>query len=270
MRGVTYEMIQITPAVAEQMLSKNQHNRSIRPRHLDSLVEDMRAGEWRENGETIKIARDGTIIDGQHRLEAVLRSQASQRFLVVRGLPMAAQETVDTGARRSFVDALKLRGEANNSTLAALVRRVWFWERGMRASASGRIAPTMSQLVRTLEAHPELRESARFVDGFRKGTGIHGSVLSLTHWLFTQIDENDAKDFFEKLINGDGLPLHHPVLTLRRTVADLRRSRRGLPPEELMLAYMIKAWNAYREGHEVKFLRFRPGGAHPEAFPTPV
>ena len=32
---------------------------------------------------------------------------------------------------------------------------------------------------------------------------------------------------------------------------------------------VIKAWNAYRNGDELRLLRFKPGGANPEKFPMP-
>lgn len=33
------------------------------------------------------------------------------------------------------------------------------------------------------------------------------------------------------------------------------------------MGVMIKAWNAYREGRSVGLIRFKSGGAKPEAFP---
>jgi len=33
---------------------------------------------------------------------------------------------------------------------------------------------------------------------------------------------------------------------------------------------MLKAWNAWREGREVKILAWKRGGANPERFPIPV
>ena len=88
----------ITPAMAQEWAGLNTRNRPVRYTKVAQFARDMTAGKWMLNGETIKIASDGTILDGQHRLYACIQAEVPFETVVIRGLPMEAQDTIDTGA----------------------------------------------------------------------------------------------------------------------------------------------------------------------------
>ena len=106
------ELVRITPAMAEQILAQNvELNRRLNNALVARYAADVVNGDWHEaNAETIKIAPDGTLLDGQHRLSAVVESGRTVRFLVVRNVDPAALATVDTGKARSFADVLHMQG----------------------------------------------------------------------------------------------------------------------------------------------------------------
>jgi hypothetical protein len=267
-----YESTIVTPEMAAEILRSNSHNRGVRARHVAALADDMERGAWRDNGETIKIAADGTLIDGQHRLHAIIGSNTSQRMMIVRDLSMSVQETIDTGAKRSFADALRLRGEVNVIDLASVTRRVDAWERGFhRPSSATVMQPTFAQLSATLEAHPEIRDSATVAKVVTKVLRVQTSIIGLCHWVFDGIDEPDAKGFFDQLAEADGLRKGDPVHTLRRSIVDLRGGTRNAGmSDDMLAAWMIKTWNAYRQGRQMSLVRWRAGGVNPEAFPEPI
>ncbi|MCP3805395.1 hypothetical protein NLX83_39625 [Allokutzneria sp. A3M-2-11 16] len=264
----TYDVLDITPAAAEEILARNTHNRNLRRRIVAGYALDMAAGTWPENGESIKIATDGTVIDGQHRLAAIVESGTTQRMLVVANLPMQVQETVDGGAKRTFGDILKLRQETHYSAVAALCRRVVLWEAGVRRGDSARFQPTTHQMLAVLDAYPEIRDSAAAGMATGAAVPIQPAAASLCHWLTHRIDAQDCAWFFEHVRTGENLRSRHPVMTLRRTLTQPLTARARLP-EVVTTAYTIKAWNAFREGREIGVLRFVAGGAKPEAFPEP-
>lgn len=264
----SYEVVDVTPELAGEWLARNTHNRKLRPAVVAGYADDMTNGRWCENGESIKRTHNGMILDGQHRLHAIVASGVTMRILVVGNLPDAAQETVDTGARRMFSDVLTLRGEPNATMLAAVARRVFMWQRGYR-SHGGRFKPTNGQLAEVVERHPELRDSILVGNRLRHALPVSGSVVGLCHWLFAAIDNEDALYFFERLAEDPDLPPDHPIRVLRRTILDIRKSARSSLNDTLMTAYLIKTWNSYRDGRPMGLLRFRPGGANPESFPEP-
>lgn len=275
--GPTYDVEDIDPVAAKELLVGNTHNRSLRWRVVDMYAEDMRAGNWQENGESIKITPDGTVVDGQHRLHAIVDSGTTQRMLVIRNLPMETQTVIDTGAKRTFADVLKLRGEPHYNTVAAVARRVDLWQRGIRTT-KGNFVASNTQLLATLDAYPDIRVSSEVGASVRAHVPITAAALGLTHWVFSHLPTRDAEDltqlsedvktFFDRLADGADLSVNHPVYVLRRTAIEGSHTKSRIN-ESIMTAYVIKAWNAYRAGRTISLLRYRPGGANPETFPEP-
>lgn len=92
----------ITPEVATQMLATNiDRNRPISLARVEMYEHDMLSGKWLDNGETIKIDREGRLIDGQHRLRAIERSGVTLWMWVAHGVASNAFETVDVGLTRT-------------------------------------------------------------------------------------------------------------------------------------------------------------------------
>lgn len=261
------ELVKITPDLAREWLGFNTHNRNVRSRVVLAYAADMREGNWQWNGESIKFAADGTLLDGQHRLSAIAEADATIQMLVIRGLPNVAQETVDGGAKRKFSDVLKLRGETAPITLASICRRVALWDGGSRwLDGTGKYAPTNAQMLQSLDKYPWLRDIALPVNRVAHLSGLPASVAGFCWWLFCQISADDNDFFMERLADGQNLVKGDAVYELRRAL-DSSRSVRGERSERYLTAITIKAWNAYRDGSKVGLLRFNPGGAKPEKFP---
>lgn len=277
-----YTVVDITPDLAKKWLAQNTHNRNLRERVINGYAADMRAGNWVEDGQSIKFAKGdvvlldnppiigGALLDGQHRLSAIVTANMTVRMLVVSNLPDSTQDTMDTGAKRVLGDVLKLRGEAHSITLAAALLRVYMWKQGYRKNlkSAGNARPTHRQLLAVLDDHPELRRSVEWADRIRKAARISGSTASLCHWLFNQIDSSDCAFFFSRLADGAGLMSDDPIYALRRALENFAGTK-GRPDEAYVTALVIKGWNAYRDGRSVQLLAYRPGGAHPEAYPEP-
>lgn len=263
------EIMEITPDIAEYWLTSNGHNRNLRGNVAVAYARDMKNGCWDLNGESIKFSANGELIDGQHRLQAVIISGATIKSLVVFDLPNSTQKTVDTGVKRQYSDQLTLAGESHANTLSALLRRIIFWQSGNYLFSGTRTKITHAELAECLEREGErARNSTYAAAKMREGTGLHGSVLSFCHWLLSGIDEGAAEWFFDRLNDGANLPAQHPVLVLRERLAKERSSYYSLGPS-YVIALVIIAWNTYREGRPLKSLKTPQGGLTRENFPMP-
>jgi hypothetical protein len=91
----------ITPKMAITMLEESKksggRNRNLRDRAVTRYADDMIAGRWQDNGQPIVFNGSAMILDGQHRLHAIVKSGIPQRTLVVRGVEGDAMLTIDTG-----------------------------------------------------------------------------------------------------------------------------------------------------------------------------
>lgn len=259
-------VVMVSPDLAQQWLLRNHNNRPIRPRRVAGLARDMAAGRWASTGDTIKFAQDGALLDGQHRLHAVLHSGCTVEMAVAEDLDPDARVNVDTHAKRTFADVLTFRGESNVSTLAAATRLLCVY-RG-QSLRSNNVAPTNDELIECLAQNPGLRQSAvvagRISRTFRGPTALY----AVAHYLLTAVDVEDANFFFARLLDGVGLPEESPILALRRWMENATIRRLEVSAYE-RLGFIFKAWNAYRDGKPVRVLIFKTGGAAPEAFPHP-
>ncbi|MGW5003192.1 hypothetical protein ACWEP8_36690 [Streptomyces hydrogenans] len=256
-------VITITPHLATELLKRNTRNRNLRPRAVSDYARDMTAGSWVINGEAIKLATNGDVLDGQHRLHAITKAQRSIDMFVVIGLAPETQETMDSGRKRSTGDVLSLRAEDNATTLAAITRRVWAWQQGDRRF-KGRDTPTTAECVAVLTAHPELRRSAEIATRTRNAfPHIPQSVLGTAHFLFNAIDPDECAWFFQRLADGANLPVGHPILALRARVTSERLDAVRMA-EDRFMAYLIRTWNAVRDGRELARLTHKSGSDIPD------
>lgn len=255
------EILVISPEMAGDWLEKNTHNRTQSPYWVRSLSDRIKRGEWVYNGESIKFNRHGVLIDGQHRLSAVIESNTPIRSVVVWGAPDNAFETIDIGKRRTISDSLSLFGEHNTNVLGAALSWQWRYENNLMAyrMSMGK-RPTTHQVMEVLAQHPGLRESVRKAEGIK--SLITTALCAFLHYQFAQRDEDKAREFFESLLTGNNLENDNPVYRLRERIIKDKIGKASLPKEEIA-ALTIKAWNSFQAGKKMYQLRV----LNDEAFP---
>lgn len=283
MSEITTEIKDISPEEAIDLLSKNIQNRRVLRNQVVRLAAQMKAGDWEFDGTPIRIAKSGRLLDGQHRLHALIESETTQKFLIISGLEESTQAVMDTGVKRSLKDMLDMMGEKSATQIAALIAASYRYSHGARGASifhSSAItvdtaavsSPSIPVLLRYFEEHPELRDIIRPGDRAARSLTAPPSLMNFTYWVLRGIDDDDAEFFIERLTDGAGLPVGSPILALRNKMLDMyreARTRGHRPSYELGMALIFKAWNLYREGKEVQRLQFHPGGSRPEEFPEP-
>ncbi|MEU9323256.1 hypothetical protein AB0D91_05490 [Streptomyces canus] len=239
------EIMAVTPELAAKWLKQNTHNRNLRKRAISDYARDMAAGQWRLNGEAIKFATDGTLLDGQHRLHAVIEADVAIPLMVVTGLAGETQETMDAGRKRSAADAFSLRGEAHATVLASILKRIWMWNQGDVKFRNNYI-PTTAECAALLKERPEIYRSVEIAvrthQAFRY---LPQSIVGTAHHIFSRIDVDAAVWFFVRVGDGAELSSGHPILALRNRVMTDRAESRKVPDHQSM-AYLIRTWNAVR------------------------
>lgn len=266
------EVITVTPHLANQLLEMNTRNRKISPTNLAKVSLQMQRGEWELNGEAIKVAKDGRILDGQHRLKAAVDTSTTFQTLIVYGLEDHTQATMDTGTPRPLSTLLSLRGYKNGNSLAAIVTAIIRSEQwSISAAVSGgsnKYVVTNQQVFERLELETSLADLPNLVTRVSR-IGIPKKTGGLLYYKFSEIDGEDTQDFFDRLHSGAGLERGNPILVLRNSLASLKDNVKGEINQKHVAAITIKAWNKYRLGEELHQLKFRVGGANPERFPEP-
>ncbi|MEV4806808.1 hypothetical protein AB0K18_43010 [Nonomuraea sp. NPDC049421] len=262
------QYVHITPALAEKMLEVNTRNRNLRERTRDAYARDMHADNWLFNGDTLCFGRDGDVLDavlldGQHRLNGVIASGASMWMLVVYGLEVATQETMDNNVVRQVADHLRINGVPNGNHVAALARKVMLWEFGVY-TLKGSIKWTTTELLDLIDEDDRIVTSAAWANSNARYIDAPASIVSLAHWLLHQRDAEQAHWFMHRLADGVMLEEDHPVRRLRQRLGkDARLS------DAEVLALIISAWNAYRAGESRKRLQL-PNPITNDTMPRPA
>jgi hypothetical protein len=122
----------ITPEKARRILEKRK-NRTISVARVKTLADAMLSGQWQLTGQTIQIDKDGYLLDGQHRLTAIVQSNRTQRFFVARNVPPEARDVTDYVRPRSAADVLKMHGFASPSKMAGISRLLMMVDDGSLA-----------------------------------------------------------------------------------------------------------------------------------------
>lgn len=267
------DVVTVTPEIARKLLEQNTRNRRVSKGNYAKVLEAMSAGEWELNGEAIKIARNGQILDGQHRLLVCAENDIPFQTLIVFGLESDTQDTMDTGKSRTAADVLSIEGYQNTvalaSTVVAIIRDERWGLKNATTTANQAYAVTPKQVLARVKEEPSLEDLTRFAHTVSK-CGLSRKIAGLLFYHFSKIDSDDAQFFFESLRDGVGMERGNPIHTLREHLLSLKSNQRGVLNANYMAAVTIKAWNKFRLGEECKQLKYRPGGANPERFPEPI
>jgi len=118
----------VTPVKAAEYLARNTANRPLSQRTVRDFAQAMRRGEWRVTHQGIAFDTTGALVDGQHRLAAIIEAEVPVEVTVFTEVPVGAFDVLDTGKRRNAADVLAIDGEKSAVTLAVMIRTVWLYE----------------------------------------------------------------------------------------------------------------------------------------------
>ena len=253
----------ITPAMAAELLSRNNRNRTFKRRNVEFFSREIESGNWKLNAETIKVGRDGVLLDGQHRLQAVVETGVPIQCLLATDIDPDVFDTIDTGAARSTGDTLTVAGETNGRNLAAALVLADNISKG-DTSFSNSSRTSNAEILDKLERHKNIRSSMPWSRKLGRLSPV--SISTAMHYLFSCDDQEAADLFFSKLSEGANLKSRDPVLLLRNRLLDNAMAK-GKLTRRYVVALFIKAWNAHLAGETMIYLRFREAGDSPEKFP---
>lgn len=254
-------VVYVTPEMAERWLGKNHVNRNIRNNRVGKYASDMANGKWQITGEAIKFDRAGSLVDGQHRLWAVVESGCTVPMFVVRGLDENTQIVLDSGSARTSADNLHMMGVKNAHLVSSIARR--------RISLTGFNDVSNSEVYDYVLEHPEIAEAARIAARYANRCDVIPSTAGLAAWSIAEIHGwVTSEEFFHAAAEKIGLTPGDPVLAMTAFFAEQRRNRRKLTIEA-QLSVIIRAFNYRYEGKQWRTVRVNSPGANGGIIPIP-
>ena len=252
--GLTVGIAKVGPELAKRLLETYESGyRKYIENHGNLLANDMQALAWVFAADPVKLGTNHNLIDGQHRLNAVILSGEAQDFLIVVGLGEEVYNVTDTGKGRRYSDLLRQRGYTNVDQTTALIKLVDKWNRGMSMDNTGKLSNYSLDKIFNYEdetkegkkAQEYILRAVQLTVGAGRRLPITPSVLAFCWWLFLQIDVEAAHEFLGRLISGENLQSGMPVYALRSRLYD----DRDIYYSRNQYLYMVfQAWNIFREG----------------------
>lgn len=268
--------IDVNPAVAETLLATNTNPRLIKSSVVEMYARDMMNGRWHDTHQGIALDTHGRLLDGFHRLNAVILSGCTIKFWLTEDVPLESVGVFDTGRQRSMADRLQVEGYRDAPQLAAITRRAMLWNENHIWSRSP--APTREDISAAIKSDPRLVEAAKYAHTWSGNKILAPAIAGLAFWLLEPLSPEEAITFLEGVRLGIGPALErlNPAWALReRLIADkLGRSSagryaRGNIRVEVNLALVIIAWNHFRQHNQLHRLQL-PVTITDANFPQPV
>ncbi len=245
--------MEITPDLAREWLETRGNNRKVSDSVVNTYAKDMAEDRWVFNGAPIQFDEDGKLLNGQHRLWAVIESGVTIDSVVQWGIPRESQATIDAGAKWQTKDILYMQGEKNAACLTATLRWLKREEGGNMLSSD---AMSNSAASEVLDRHPNVRHSVDFVHAYK--LPMPPAAAAYLHYRVSPEDQDKADEFFRRLSDGVNLAHNSPIYRLRERLNSVKGQARMHREEQLALC--IIAWNSYRSGREMKQLKWVRSG----------
>jgi hypothetical protein len=233
----------VTPEMAAAWLETNENNRSHRKLQVAKYAKDMREGRWGFVADPIRFSDTGKLLDGQHRLRAIVESGVTIKIAVVEGLDPDTQQYMDSGIKRTVGDQMKIDGRDFGTRLAAAARQVMsMLERNVGGSMAHYSTPEVVQFCRD---NPSIQDAVLLVNGISKVSGIRPAIAGGCAYFGNIMHPVATAKFFEDVMSGVGQRATSPALLLRNRLAV---SERGVDAAVIPQTWLIlHALNLYFE-----------------------
>jgi len=223
---ITSEVTTITPSMAEKWLKENNtHNRPLYRCTIEKYAREMRSGAWAVTNQGIGFAENGTLLDGQQRLSAIVLSNTPTKMLVTRGLPLIfksngdgelfTQDAIDGNKPRSTGDILTLsHGLDNANAKMAITNAIVFAIKSQTVPLSPRVAYKIIDLY---------TDEIEFIISNRpviRGLFFAPAIAAIV--LAAKVDLDKAVAFKTQYYAGTDLTMGSPILTLRNFMLERR------------------------------------------------
>ena len=249
-----FEVMNITPDMAQKMLGKNLTNRALSDRNATKNAEIMKEGNWSLTHQGIAFYNDGTLADGQHRLLGIVRAGVPVKMLVVQGLDKSQAIHIDTHRPRSKMDGIKI-GNLNSWITSKHIGMINLLSAPKRLSTE-----EILSFADDMEVHLMAATDCFVTNRRHLNPSVILAALMLAHFYGENIKK--LRRFSEVLLSGVSESPDEKVIILARE-AFMRNTNNGESDKIDKLLKTQKAIHAYCRGENVTRLYLPKEASYP-------
>ena len=266
------EVVRVTPVMAKKWLVENNTSNF---RRMDAIrvakyASEMTLGKWAMNGEAIKFS-DKVLLDGQHRLAAVVKSGCAVDMLVIRNLN-ASPSTMDRGKPRQVAQWLSNLGIKSSAGVASIAKAVVCHDKGLWSNMSWSTGScTDSEIINVaVEFHAEIIDSLNLAKRALIAPSTLGTILFIGAGRSGVKDSDIVNWFVDKMQSGEDLSQNDPVFHLRNRVLVSTSSKANQMTPYMLRMLTTLAWNKTVQGESVKCLKITTTGPSASKLPNKI
>lgn len=210
-------LLTVSPDQAQQWLDAMPSQRRLRKAKVEQLRRQIVDGRWKVLPHGIVFDTDGKLIDGQHRMTALVQGG--------KPLPIRCTFNVDPGlflqidadsAPKTIEDMLKHEGVATGLTtvIAEPIRMLFREERGS-SPLEPNCRPTNAEGLDIYRRHPRLVTAGELASRCRLAPSR--AMMAFVLYKGILVDETMTRLFVDQVAGGEGLRGGDPALLLRNT-----------------------------------------------------
>lgn len=223
----------ITPDIAREMLTHQvEGQRTLHNGRVARYADDISSGFWEVTHQGIAFDENGLLMDGQHRLAAIVLSGARVKVLVFRGVPTETFYLVDGGFSRSTQSFLTGPYAGIRAAFARFMMKLE--EQGGLATGSTSNSKYPShRVLRFLDSREDIQEYAvefapaanrqitrrAFPGTTASGLLIGGFIVGYDGRKWDRESSQRWWDDVKEIADGGGLSGSNPVRALYRVAA---------------------------------------------------
>lgn len=236
----------ITPELAAEYLSHNCTNRSLRGKDVDALARDMINGKFVLTHQGIALDSAGNLLDGQHRLSAVVKAGVSVYMRVTRGIKFEDAAFMDIGVKRNLQDGFAFSGKYSdspalrNKAMSGAVRKL------ARFGYNAGITLSNAEVETLLDAFSDEIKALYKCSTSRKSTNSAVNAAALSALLCGE-SEDDIYRYFSIFLNGDSTDCDGyniaAVYNWNRQLMDAKIRHLAMQPAKVYSATQNSIWN---------------------------
>lgn len=268
---ITVAVEVITPVIAKKMLEGNTDNRKLRKFRVEQYADAIKRGMWDIQNDAITIAKSGRLLNGQHRLTAIVEADTAVQCLVLRGVDESTYSSIDAGLSRNLNDALlQAAGQGVNvSHISPIAKMMVAFDCGLNIYDTNAMALVQRQdVVDYYHKNNEMLEWAKnigskadnAVGGIRTAWGVFAVLAASKH------GKAKVEEFINLVIDGVGLKPGDSPLALRNWLSRQRAHSRSATKTNI--ATFISNFNKWMVQEKISVVR--PYGGTWENFPEVV
>jgi len=242
--------------------SKEIKNRRISESTVQKWASDMAEGRWKPNPQVMMLDANDGVLDGQHRLWAIIESNTSQWMNVSRQVPSDIIDVADSGNARTTAQVLSMLGIAQPYRVATIARVALMYDLYPEKiwNQTIRISKIQAQLY-AREYPDQMQIAAQSYDRCYtdKMLLVPPRMVGAAVFVIVQNSQRLAllDDFARGVGTGIGLEHGDARLALRRygrtTTTMLGGGQRF---EQIGVAVVLKSWNAFVSGKKAVNIRW--------------